>query len=142
MDRARARQREASLQKARDSASLLWRLIRQGYLRASWLFTDHTRNALILSVFAFKVNAPHAYHQHHSLCAAALKIASCGCLDSASARLQVAFDLQHTSLFLQDPAFRLLKRLHTFPRMLRMANCWGLQPLECWYTSAEGELAS
>lgn len=54
VDRARARQREAALRRARDSASLLWRLVRQGYLRASWLFTDHTRNALILSVFAFK----------------------------------------------------------------------------------------
>lgn len=43
--------------KAREGASLLWSLARQGYLRAAWLLTDHTRNALILSVFAFKVGA-------------------------------------------------------------------------------------
>lgn len=54
-ERHRLRQREAALDKARQTASLLGRLLKLGYLRASWLFTDHTHNALILSVFAFKV---------------------------------------------------------------------------------------
>lgn len=57
MEQERARHREAALVKAREGASLLWTLAKQGYLRAAWLFTDHMRNALILSVFAFKVGA-------------------------------------------------------------------------------------
>jgi hypothetical protein len=57
VEQERARHREAALVKAREGASLLWSLAKQGCLRAAWLFTDHTRNALILSVFAFKVGA-------------------------------------------------------------------------------------
>jgi peroxin-12 len=33
----------------------LWRLLRQGWARAGYAAADHTRSALILSVFAFKV---------------------------------------------------------------------------------------
>ena len=60
VEQERARHREAALVKAREGASLLWSLAKQGYLRAAWLLTDHTRNALILSVFAFKVGVGHA----------------------------------------------------------------------------------
>lgn len=66
VEQERARQREAALLKAREGASLLWSLAKQGYLRAAWLLTDHTRNALILSVFAFKVG--HQAGAHHAEC--------------------------------------------------------------------------
>ncbi len=39
----------------RGSGNLVMRLAQEGLLRAGYAFTDHTRNALILAIFGFKV---------------------------------------------------------------------------------------
>jgi len=46
--------RGAELVRARARGPLPARLLREGALRAGYALADHTRNALILSVFAFK----------------------------------------------------------------------------------------
>lgn len=56
-ERARVRQRAdrlAQLQGGRGAAWLL-RLLRRAWLRTGHLVADHSRSALILAVFAFKV---------------------------------------------------------------------------------------
>lgn len=53
-ERQRAQERRQALDHAASRGSLLRRVMHQGWLRGSYLLTDHTRNALILSVFAFK----------------------------------------------------------------------------------------
>jgi hypothetical protein len=47
--------RSGELAAVRGSGPALLRLLREAAARAGYLFADHTRNALILSVFAFKV---------------------------------------------------------------------------------------
>ena len=46
---------------------LLTRLLREALLRAGHAVADHTRNALILSVFAFKVRKLQTLHPIHTL---------------------------------------------------------------------------
>lgn len=53
--RRKAAVRGAELAAVRGSGPALLRLLREAAARAGYLFADHTRNALILSVFAFKV---------------------------------------------------------------------------------------
>ena len=55
VDRQKQQRRQLQLETARRSSSVLWRLLSQGWLKSAYAFADHTRNALILSVFAFKV---------------------------------------------------------------------------------------
>ena len=55
MQRRKQRQRQQQLQAALQSGPWLVRVLRQGWLHSSYALADHTRNALILSVFAFKV---------------------------------------------------------------------------------------
>lgn len=56
VQRQTQQRRQQQLESARRSSSLVWRLILQGWLKGAYAFADHTRNALILSVFAFKVS--------------------------------------------------------------------------------------
>ena len=55
----RARQQRRADRLARlagpSGGNWLWRLLRRGWVRAGYAVADHTRSALILSVFAFKV---------------------------------------------------------------------------------------
>lgn len=53
-ERQRAQERQQALEHVASRGGLLRRLVQQAWLRGSYLLTDHTRNALILSVFAFK----------------------------------------------------------------------------------------
>lgn len=55
VQRRKQRQRQQQLQGALQSGPWLVRVLRQGWLHSSYALADHTRNALILSVFAFKV---------------------------------------------------------------------------------------
>lgn len=55
VQRRTQQRRQQQLDSARRSQSVIWRLLSQGWLRCAYAFADHTRNALILSVFAFKV---------------------------------------------------------------------------------------
>ena len=55
VQRRKQRQRQHQLQAALQSGPWLVRVLRQGWLHSSYALADHTRNALILSVFAFKV---------------------------------------------------------------------------------------
>ncbi|DBB06285.1 TPA: hypothetical protein ACH3X1_011860 [Trebouxia sp. C0004] len=55
VQRQKQQRRQQQLQSAQQSSSVLWRLVSQGWLRSAYAFADHTRNALILSVFAFKL---------------------------------------------------------------------------------------
>ena len=55
VQRRKQRQRQHQLQAALQSGPWLLRVLRQGWLHSSYALADHTRNALILSVFAFKV---------------------------------------------------------------------------------------
>lgn len=59
MQQERARQQRRADRLARlagpGGGGWLWRLLRQGWVRAGYAVADHTRGALILSVFAFKV---------------------------------------------------------------------------------------
>ncbi len=57
-DRLKADSRGRQLARARSGGLLLTRLLREALLRAGHAVADHTRNALILSVFAFKVRSP------------------------------------------------------------------------------------
>ena len=57
MQRRKQRLRQHQLQAALQSGPWLVRVLRQGWLHSSYALADHTRNALILSVFAFKVRA-------------------------------------------------------------------------------------
>ena len=54
-DRRKAAARGGELAAAAGSRWLLARAARAAWLRAGYALADHTRNALILSVFAFKV---------------------------------------------------------------------------------------
>jgi hypothetical protein len=53
-ERTTRARRGAELARARARGPLPARLLREGALRAGYALADHTRNALILSVFAFK----------------------------------------------------------------------------------------
>lgn len=55
VQRRKQRQRQQQLQGALQSGPWLVRVLRQGWLHSSYALADHTRNALILSVFAFKL---------------------------------------------------------------------------------------
>ncbi|KAA6419431.1 MAG: Peroxisome biogenesis 12 [Trebouxia sp. A1-2] len=55
VQRQKQQRRQQQLQSAQRSSSVIWRLVSQGWLRSAYAFADHTRNALILSVFAFKL---------------------------------------------------------------------------------------
>jgi hypothetical protein len=55
-DRAKRQQRRAELLGVRSQGNFLFRVLHEGMLRANYLFTDHTRNALILAVFGFRVS--------------------------------------------------------------------------------------
>ncbi|KAL0056265.1 hypothetical protein WJX82_009363 [Trebouxia sp. C0006] len=55
VQRQKQQRRQQQLQSAQRSSSVIWRLISQGWLKSTYAFADHTRNALILSVFAFKL---------------------------------------------------------------------------------------
>lgn len=61
MQQERARQQRRADRLARLAApgggNWLWRLMRRGWVQAGYAVADHTRSALILSVFAFKVSA-------------------------------------------------------------------------------------
>lgn len=61
-ERQRAHERQQALALAASRGGLLHRVVQQAWLRGSYLLTDHTRNALILSVFAFKATASPASH--------------------------------------------------------------------------------
>lgn len=54
-DRAKRQQRRQELGAVRGSGNFVVRLVQEGLLRAGYAFTDHTRNALILAIFGFKV---------------------------------------------------------------------------------------
>ncbi|KAK9810536.1 hypothetical protein WJX72_012327 [[Myrmecia] bisecta] len=54
-ERQKQRQRRQQLQGIRQSSGPLIRWVKKAWTRSSFLFADHTRNALILSVFAFKL---------------------------------------------------------------------------------------
>ena len=56
-ERSTRSRRAAELGRARAKGALPARLAREGFLRAGYALADHTRNALILSVFAFKARA-------------------------------------------------------------------------------------
>ena len=53
-ERAKSIRRRGQLQRA-EAGLWLTSLLRQGLLKAGYAFADHSRNALILAVFAFKV---------------------------------------------------------------------------------------
>lgn len=55
VQRQKQQRRQLQLEAAQRSPSVLWRLLSQGWLKSAYAFADHTRNALILSVFAFKL---------------------------------------------------------------------------------------
>ena len=55
VQRQKRQRRQQQLESAQRSSSVIWRLLSQGWLRSTYAVADHTRNALILSVFAFKV---------------------------------------------------------------------------------------
>lgn len=61
MQQKQARQQRRADRLARlagpSGGSWLWRLLRRGWVQAGYAVADHTRSALILSVFAFKVRA-------------------------------------------------------------------------------------
>ena len=55
-ERSKRQQRRQQLLGVRSQGNVLWRALQEGLLRANYLFTDHTRNALILAVFGFRVS--------------------------------------------------------------------------------------
>lgn len=61
MQQEQARQQRRADRLARlagpSGGNWLWRLLRRGWVQAGYAVADHTRSALILSVFAFKVRA-------------------------------------------------------------------------------------
>jgi hypothetical protein len=58
-EQATRRRRQRQLARvAATSQTCLGRLFRTAWLRTGYIFADHTRNALILAVFAFKVRQP------------------------------------------------------------------------------------
>lgn len=64
VQRQKQQRRQLQLEAAQRSPSVILRLLSQGWLKSTYAFADHTRNALILSVFAFKVwLCPDAYTQ-------------------------------------------------------------------------------
>ena len=58
-ERTKRFRRAQQLGNARAGSSSSGSVARQAWLFAGYALADHTRNALILSVFAFKVCAPH-----------------------------------------------------------------------------------
>ena len=66
-ERTTRARRAAELGRARAKGALPVRLAREGALRAGYAFADHTRNALILSVFAFKARTPACLTSLHEL---------------------------------------------------------------------------
>ena len=54
VERAKQTRRRQQLRQASSGGSWLLGVLRSAILKASYAFTDHTRNILILSVFAFK----------------------------------------------------------------------------------------
>lgn len=59
-ERKKALARQQQLGSTQQSWPAMLHLLRRGWLRAAWAVADHTRNALILSVFGFKVGSPAA----------------------------------------------------------------------------------
>ncbi|KAL3154018.1 hypothetical protein ABBQ32_013570 [Trebouxia sp. C0010 RCD-2024] len=55
VQRQQQQRRQLQLEAAQRSPSVILRLLSQGWLKSTYAFADHTRNALILSVFAFKL---------------------------------------------------------------------------------------
>ena len=55
-ERSKRQERRQQLLGVRSQGNFLWRALHEGALRANYLFTDHTRNALILAVFGFRVS--------------------------------------------------------------------------------------
>lgn len=54
-DRAKRQQRRQEIVGVRSSGNFIVRLVQEGLLRTGYAFSDHTRNALILAIFGFKV---------------------------------------------------------------------------------------
>lgn len=55
-ERSKRQERRQQLLGVRSQGNFLWRALHEGLLRANYLFADHTRNALILAVFGFRVS--------------------------------------------------------------------------------------
>ncbi len=55
-ERRKSNARQEQMQRT-QSRSVPLQMLQKGWLRASWAVADHTRNALILSVFGFKVSS-------------------------------------------------------------------------------------
>ena len=73
VQRQKEQRRQKQLDSASRSPSIVWQLLFKGWLKCAYAFADHTRNALILSVFAFKVRKNRAY----SPCTFLFWIATC-----------------------------------------------------------------
>ncbi|CAL8466830.1 g6366 [Coccomyxa elongata] len=54
-DRAKRQQRRQEITGVRSSGNFIVRLVQEGVLRAGYALSDHTRNALILAIFGFKL---------------------------------------------------------------------------------------
>ncbi|KAK9916810.1 hypothetical protein WJX75_007322 [Coccomyxa subellipsoidea] len=54
-DRAKRQQRRQEIVGVRSSGNFIVRLVQEGLLRTGYAFSDHTRNALILAIFGFKL---------------------------------------------------------------------------------------
>ena len=65
-ERSKRQERRQQLLGVRSQGNFLWRALHEGLLRANYLFTDHTRNALILAVFGFRVSTRHFWYPKHA----------------------------------------------------------------------------
>ena len=79
-ERAKRQQRRAELLGVRSQGNFLFWALHEGMLRANYLFTDHTRNALILAVFGFRVS-----------CQPQRPFPAAACSSSATERLTILF---------------------------------------------------
>lgn len=145
VQRQQQQRRQLQLEAAQRSPSVILRLLSQGWLKSTYAFADHTRNALILSVFAFKVRlgrVPCAFVPW--------------CISASHSHL--AIDLQlllfNVCKLLQHCMYASLLFMPMLPSLLTSSGsqlagkhvfieriCY-VQLLEWWYTSAEEKLGA
>lgn len=134
---------------ARRSSSLVWRLLSQGWLKCAYAFADHTRNALILSVFAFKVCN---YFQQPVACSpfTICRVMSCNaeafcympCSALTSVRIILVYAVQGGLQAMTACSLASWLFATGSAQCTSIATGVLLQLLEWWYTSAEEKVGA
>ena len=136
VQRQKQQRRQLQLEASQRSPSVILRLLSQGWLKSTYAFADHTRNALILSVFAFKV-----WPDVMLLCINTL-VGFCCKPASQTARALCSKQCQCCPCFAKTASWSTCVFASTAFCCLFLQKKDYVQLLEWWYTSAEEKLGA